>query len=135
VSKAPPFGLIADDGWGGVARVPDSTPRTPEGILDFAAFARTYEEHPKDGFSMAIAWRNTHREIFEDFEYARALLLIRDSSSSQLTASVLRNVGSYSRWNRISADWVRHRYAELVRSAHLPARERKSILANFRKRR
>jgi hypothetical protein len=128
-----PLSLAVEaDDWGSVARVPDSPPRTTEGLLDFAAFARTYEEHPKDGFSLPLAWRNAHRMDFEDFEYLRALVLLRNSSSRELKASILRNIGWYSRWNG-GADWKRDSYGELVRSARLPARVQKSILESFRK--
>jgi len=119
--------------WGSVARVPDSTPRTADGFLDFGAFARTYESHPEDGFSMPVAWRNTHRTSFEDFEYLRALVLLKGNPVQERRAAIVRNLQSYSRWRGINFDWARDQYRQLVRSARLPAREQKSLLRDFKK--
>lgn len=120
----------ADD-WGSLARVPDVAPRTSDGLLDFSALAKLYETHPAGSFSMAVAWRNTHRTAFEDYEYLRALLALDKSSSDSARTSILENLQSYKRWTMVSATWSHERYRKLVQSTRLPRKTQKALIKAF----
>ncbi len=119
----------ADD-WGHVSRVPQSQPRTSEGLLDFTAFAGEYEHQPKQSFSLPLAWRNAHRSWFEDFEYVRALVLLEHLKSSSRQVAILGTLKSYSRWGHMSSEWAQDTYRALVKRFALPALQEQALLSS-----
>jgi hypothetical protein len=113
--------ITSVDDWGSLARLPSAIPRRPSGLLDFREFATLYEDHPGGSFSIEIAWRNTHRSWFEDYEYLRALMYLAQQSSPLLRASILDDLRSYTRWRKIASAYARESYEELVVAAGIPS--------------
>lgn len=111
---------------GGLGRVPDEVDRIPAGCLNFEAFRCTYEENPYATWSRDVAWRNTQRGWFEDYEFLSCLTTIDTLVSPSELEIALRNMAFYSRYEGVNQEVARGLYSSLVKRTHLarPARGR-----------
>jgi hypothetical protein len=124
----PVFVLVSHaDDWGHVSGVPSTPPRLPDGSLNFAEFSGTFEHQPAQGYSLPLAWRNVHRQWFEDYEYLRCLLSLRGANESH-KVSILRNLRSYSRWGRGRSVPPPDGYVTLVKHAGLRRASERELL-------
>jgi hypothetical protein len=121
--------------WGSLARLPGAIPRRANGLLNFPEFAKLYEAHPGSGFSLEVAWRNTHRSWFEDYEYLRALTFLAQESSRLFRPAILGDLGAYTRWRQIAVEPARARYRALLVQADVAPEVREKLLAEMAERR
>jgi len=117
------------DSWGHVSAVPRETTFTPEGVLDFSAFASLHEQQPKHGYSLALAWRNAHRNGYENFQYLRCLVLLSQGPSEARAVAILRNLRFYSGFHGLRTSWAREDYRTVVLNSLLSPSLKKRLLA------
>jgi len=117
------------DSWGHVSAVPHEAPFTPEGVLDFSAFASLHEEQPEHGYSLALAWREVHRHWYENFQYLRCLILLSQRTSEARAVAILRNLRFYSGFGGLRTSWARENYRTIVLNSLLSPSLKKRLLA------
>ena len=116
---------------GGVARVTEALPRVASGFLDFNAFRSTYEPNSCDRFSLDVAWRNTHRSWYEDYEFLRCLIALRRGVGSEHEEDLLSNMAHYSRYSGVNSSLARQQYRALLKHTEMPRHARKRLLKAF----
>jgi hypothetical protein len=117
--------------FGGLGRVPDQVDRIPVGCLDFEAFRATHEKNPYATWSRDIAWRNTQRAWFEDFEFLSCLARAQTLTSPLELEVALHAMAFYSRYDGVNAKVSRQLYANLVKRTQLPRSARGRLNEQF----
>ena len=116
---------------GGVARIPEGVSRLANGFLDFHAFSATYEPNSYDHLSPDVAWRNAHRDWFEDYEFLRCLIALQKGLRIEDSERLLNSMGHYLRYSGINGQLAREQYRALVKQAKVPRHDRKRLLMTF----
>jgi len=116
---------------GGAARVPAHVPMLASGRMDFDAFRATYEPNSYGQWSNEVAWRNTHRYWYEDYEFLRCLLALEAIVEPKEKEHQLDNMGHYSRYAHVNEKLGREQYRALVVRAKVPRRARHHLLQTF----
>jgi len=117
--------------FGGLGRVPDQVDRIPVGCLDFETFRSTYEENPYATWSLEVAWRNTQRGWFEDFEFLSCLTTIETVVSPSELEVALGKMAFYSRYDGVNMKVSRGLYSNLVKRAHLARSAKRRLKEQF----
>ena len=121
------------DAFAYISKRPADPPMAPDGVLDFRAFSKRYEEQPAVGFSLSLAWRNAHRAWFEDFEYFRALQTLGGLKPKSSRVALARRLRYYHGFRDVRRDLAVKRYSRFLKLNNVPHAARGDLLNEFKR--